>query len=813
MNEYPNTATSFNRAPIVQKGKSLVAPEEILKDVSAARGIFQTFWVKHTPRVNLYAEIEGLIAGNTPYNPAVLAQNKLGHITNVNDLTALSIYERESLAYWNLLNETDQLANILLRGPQSAVKDWQSIMEGHFNDIVREWPSFNVEMDTNTAQVVKFGVSAIVWPDERDWRFRTVDLSRLFLEDQASTNTEQLTVIFVQTSFTVQYLFQVWEEFKDIKDSPWDIEALERVIMFKANGWVKNTNEAFVNMLQLQQRFESGDILYDSLFTDSVKVISCLMREYDGKFSHYLFDMNINLNKYLFKQPSQYRCLQDCIQIFTASPGEKVIFANKGVGHKIYAPCQMMMQLDCTTNDMAKLASTPFVQSGANTTRDAENLRVFPGVLTNIGSLELVQNNLGANIGQLIQLSQFQYAKLNNNLSNGGDNAAIPDQTQGSVSPDELKSRSYREFGINRHKMNHFYNQVDCVYRNMFVKLLMSKKGYPGYEYAEQFRRRCIEDGVPEDMLSVKDINYFGLPNQIKSVKAARVAGDGTTLGRMTGLMEMNPIVGSLPQRGQNAYVKEMAKAAVGKEAAQVFTDGLGSDEKSGGTTIAVLENFAIDQGNTPEAVADNDQKAHIVTHMLKGDELIQSLQQQQTTPLEAEPKFNALINHMQQHMSFIANNIFYKAFIEQIRKPWKQLYDYATFNSKNAATQYQAEIRKRQQAEADQQQTMNEQQLKQFVAQDNQRLKEQDQQAKIERNKETAETRGEIQRQQAVDKAANERLKTVLTAKAKLAPAATKQTSTPNQASDILSEVPTDDLRESLDKLNGNTPSPYDIE
>ena len=110
--------------------------------------------------------------------------------------------------------------------------------------------------------------------------------------------------------------------------------------------------------------------------------------------------------------------------------------------------------------DMARLSSTPFLKGLSVGSRDFEAIRVIPGVPTNIGSAEFVQTNFGANINQLIGLSQYMSSKIQFNAANAGDDPSMPDMDKGSISPTEVRTRSYKEFGVLKNNIAHFYNLV-----------------------------------------------------------------------------------------------------------------------------------------------------------------------------------------------------------------------------------------------------------------------------------------------------------------------------------------------------------------
>lgn len=790
------------RGQIVQESDgALKPPKNIIMTVAGAQAVYYHYRAEHLKRIELYAGIEGLIQGNPPYDPIELEQHGLSHITNVNNLTARAYYERSGQAYWNLINETESLIKVILRGKDRKLADIGNTIARHFSDVVRECSEFHVNMSTLSAQLVKFGIGPIVWPDERDWRWQSIELSRFFVADQASTQSNLLTCVFVESTFTVQFLFEIYEEYKDKPDdSPWNIKELERFLLQRANTWIKN-NQQIIDMYDLQVRLQNGDVTFDQVFTDSVRLVHMLMREYDGKFSHYVFDRFYQNKDFLMFVDRQYKCLEEALLIITACPGEFTIHSNRGVGHKIYPGCQALMQMDCSIVDCGRWAATPLIKSPSTGYRDVDQVRIYPGAATNLGQADLVQNTVGENLQQLIGVGQYMKYGLDYNLANAGDDPGSPDRQLGSVSPSQARQMSYREFSISKMSIMHFYNFMDRAYRNMFVTMLKSKDGYPGYEYAEEWKRRCLEDGVPEEIFTATKVGYLGLPEQFKMVRAARVAGDGSTLARIMGLQELLPISGSFGARAQNAYKTEWVKATMGTEYVETFVeDPEGDSQESQGSTIAGLENAIMEAGKPPTFSLDNDHMAHLVTHMVIANDVVQRLQQQQMEPVQADPIFNVLVPHMEDHLKALEQNPFAQEFVKGISKAFNQLDEYARFNRKNAASQLQAQIQQRQQQAQKQEQVMSEEQLKTMQVVNEEKRKDYKTESQIQRSDRASDTRGEIMRKSAESAAENKRLQITLDAEAKRAESPLEQESLP-------------ELRQDLQNLNGRTISPVDIE
>ena len=564
--------------------------------------------------------------------------------------------------------------------------------------MVREWPSFNIVFNTLTGQLIKLGVSAALWHDEEDWRWKTVELSRFFVQDQAQTDLSMLTCICVETIFTAQFLMEVYEAIKDKPEdaTPWNKEALSKLLIFCANDATKQNFQIY-DAMDIQRHIQNGDTTWNQTFTDNIKLVSMFYQEYDGKITHYIFHPYFDFSDFLFKCDRQYEAMNEAVAIFTMSPGEFTIHSNLGLGHKIYSSMQATMQLDCSVIDMAKMSATLLIKTTPTGAKDAGQIRIYPGVPTDIGQAEIVRNFLGENIQQVVGASQYTSAKIQNNLVNSGDDPVIPDKAQGSLAPSEARSRDYKEFGVLKNVIAHFYTQFDQVIKNMVVKMLHSKPTSPGHAAAKKWKEMCIQDGVPEIFFKTKGAKRNELPPTIR-VRAARAAGDGSLVGLKMAMQDFAPMVSTLGPKGRAAFQRMAVIADFGPEYIETFlSDSQVPDEAQAGASLAGLENAIMEIGKSPVFDLANEHESHFVTHMALGEMTIQRIQQQQMSPIDADKVFSVLIPHMMEHWQALSQNIFEQPFLDKMKKPWDQLADYAKLNRKNAAAQYQAQIRKEQ--------------------------------------------------------------------------------------------------------------------
>lgn len=796
-------------------GGDITPPENIIKTIQAAKAVYYKYRSEHVKRIQLYSQIEGLISGNPPYNIADLQKHGLLHIANFNTLDGRALYERGALAYWNLLNQAETLVKFDVRIDDPNRVEWADIMARNWDFVIRKWESFNTLMNTLSAQLVKFGISPIIWPDERSWKWRVIELPKFFVQDQAQSDVAQLTAVCVESLFTVQYLFEVYEQFKntqsldpatavnwDYDKSPWNCAELSAMLLHFANTFMKTSYE-FIDFMDLQRRLQNGDIGYDALFSDSVRIVHLLYKEYDGKITHYMFHRTFDQGNFLFKADRQYTSFQEALVIFTASPGEFTIHSNRGLGHKIFALSQAMMQLDCSIVDMARWSSTPLIRGLSTGSKDFEQIRFYPGVPTNIGTAEFVQNNLGSNINQLIGASQYLLQKLQFNTANSGDDPSQPDLDKGSISPTQARMQTYKEFSVLKNNIMHFYSLFDVVIKNMVVKMLHSKKGYPDYETAKEWKELCIDEGVPEELFKVPADKPTELPKHLR-VRATRVAGDGSTLARIMGLQELMAVAGDFGPKEAREYKREWIMATMGPEYISAFMPTAEeSDEYAGGASLAGVENAIMKtSGESALFSRDNEHQSHFATHMALATNIIQTIQQQQMDPVSADKIFSVLIPHLAEHYNAVAQSPLAQGFVAKVKKAFEQVTEYARLNRKNAGAMIQAQIRKQQEAEAAQQQVLSEQELKNVQAQNEEKRKDLKVMSQVQRAKEASDTRAEIMREKVRKDSQNQKLKIQLDHQ--------------NKMIENEGGVETNTLqenRELLSDINGETPAPYDME
>lgn len=810
----------FMRQTIVPtEDGGIEAPDNIIKTVAAAYQQYMVVRESHIPRIMVYSAIEGQLSGNPPYDQAELEANGLGHITNFNSFKPRAAYEKSAQGFWNLINSTEVFVKVVLAGNYPNIQEYADSIARNFSDVAKEWEDFAPNFNLLGAQLVKFGLCPVIFPHEESPLWEVVDIARFYVPSQSQTAMSKLSTVCVDSIYTIQDLYDLYKKASKTKKSPWNKEALENFLLLRANAAWNQPTGMFSNFLDVERIINSGSAFIGTYFTDTVRLVNMYQKEYSGKISHYIFSTESYSNRqtnitettddFLYFVSEQYNSLEEAVLLFTSSPGEWLIHGNIGLGQKMYAAGTAINMLDCSIVDMSKMSATPLLRTLGTGAREFSAIRFYPGVPTDIGAAEFQQNNLGANIEQLVGASSYLSQGLEMNAINSGDDPSLPDRAQGSISPSQARSKDFKEFSVLKNVVAHFYNTFDKVIRLSFIRFLTMKEGAPGWELAKEFKRRCKEDGVPEELFDTAKKGLHGLPIQFRSVKASRVAGDGSTLARIMGLESLDRIVPMFNAVELAAYKKEWVEATLGVDSIPTFasSDDQG-DEISGGASLARTEDGLMALGKEALFSPDNDQAAHADEHLGSLTAVVKAVSQQEMSPVDADKIMSLGIPHLTEHIQFMTKSpMIYRDTLGRIDKPYKQLIQWAQLNRRNAEAMVAAAIKKQQEDQAATQQVMDDAQRKDFVAKADVARADYKVSEQVERAKEANVTRGEVMKEK-VDKDADiKRRKVELEADIK------RGATAKGKEQMELENAPAGALAEQLSGMTGVTPSNVDFE
>lgn len=799
------------------KGNLVQDPKYL--SIQVAKTMYQRMFQEHQYRLPVYVAIEGLCAGNPPYNPDLLEAEGLDHIANFNNLDGRAKLDQVCLAYENLFTTADVLVNVKLKGAlfkdnPDKVKLEQSF-KWAFTKTLQKWDGFVPYMSAMAWQMVKLSYVPNLFYDEHSFKPTRVDCAKFYIPNQTSVDLELLANFAVTSRYTINELYDMYKGAKDNgAENLWCEEGLKELLMTKSNLPQENyTDIAHDDIFDMQRRIQEGDG-WTRLY-DGVDVVHYYHKEYSGKVSCYMFTSAGNY--YLYRGYEIYNSMSDILVLGLATLKEPRVHSCRGPGHRILPMAMVGNQMDTSAVDLAKYASTPMLKGSAAGARDMEAIIWRPGQPTYIGSAEFVENRLGTNIEPVMTLSNYLSQKMKYNLGQAGEDPAVPDSTRGSIPAEESKNRYFRDFGLYKNNVKSFYLMLDKLYSKMCFRILKCPTGHKDYKYTKYFLNCLADDGVSMEIVNKLKAEEIVM-EETKSMRidAARAAGSGSQYGLLLGLQELatSQVVADFGPREMKEYKRLLLEATLDHDQVQRFTNDAGeSDNLSGGSSLAAVENAIMNAGQSPVFSEDNDQRAHITMHLQAAIQKAQMIQTGDISATDADKFFTVWTGHMfgdeQQglpgHVPFYARTIGGEQFLAnpQIETQLKQLREFAGVVRKNAIEEQSAELKRRQEDAAQTEVVMTDAERKDFVAERDEARKDFALQSKEQRNDEANTTRARVMEKKVELDAQNDAKKIELNA----------QNNNKQETRAELSATPTETIRENVVNLIGNTPSPFDLQ
>ena len=741
------------------------APMRVIPTAQAALAIYRNLRDRNLKRIGGYQKIQGMLDGNPPYNPARMMKEGLSDMCNVNWKDGEALYRQAVLAYWSLFNQVEFIADfkVTLDEPKEMSMGEGSgytpegrkaasvmnaelgkIISEEWNNVIRSWPSFNKRMNFHQGELLKFGLNAIIWPDERDWRFKPVSVKNFIVPDNTENDMEMIDLICIENTYSARYLWEVYDSLSDGDNGVWNKKVLGDLLVRLANiSDVNAYRTDRVDPLWLQSELKQGNLYFDALYNDDIRLVSIFVKEYDdGAFSHIMIHPSLSTDDFVYFNYKQYKNLREAFTYFTFSPGESMLHSNKGLGHSIYAAVEAITRLDCSLLDQAIRSGSLLLRSNPGRGADDRSVKFVPGGIIDLGECEVAQNTLGSNVQNIAETSRYFKQKIleNNNIS-GFDSSTQDKDYQSAFT---MQYQASREARVQRNVIAHYYDGLDRFFREIVRKMLLSKPSYPGYEYVKTWKENCIARGVPEEVFEIGDnVTPDGLPRHLQ-VSATRSAGSGS---QTADIMEMQLVMNLLPQlgqRGRQAALEDYIAAARGWRYKDRYLPMEDQDNQpTGHDTIASLENNQLSDGKQVIVSPDNNHLVHATNHMRMMVEWMEMYQQdpqamyEDTTLLQKEYQiFSVAGPHFVKHLMILSQDPTMKAQYEQLNAQWAQVANFGDMISNNAIKQQQAQMAQQQQIEAMKQEQARQETPEQIKARGSVMAKEMKTKADIELDK-----------------------------------------------------------------------------
>ena len=613
------------------------------------------------------AKVQGLIDGNPPYNPQQLKQLGQSWRSNVNFREAESIRDGNTAAYFSLLFDTPNFISVKVRQPKDLLndvtEDWGHVIAEEYTDLMMDWPEFLFNFTLHVKEMLTYGLGPVVWPDKFDWRFKAFNTSNILIPPRTKASIGFVRLFFIRDTMSPQDMVEVIENDASAKFG-WKIEQMKKVLVDRYSGGRQTDTDKYSKSAweSTQQRIKNNDGNtedYDDM--DDLKIVHGYVQEVKTKkITHFIMPEVESSPEYMLVEENCYDDMGQIFCPFLFDIGDGFMRSVRGIGQRLYAPIELSNRFINTMFDGAMMSSSMIVGS-TTSKKDLRLLRNGPITILPEG-VQPINQAFAPNLNGIIAARSMLQQIIRNNHGTSGmpvDEAGRPQRTTTEVMIAEGKDARLQNFQIVQ-----YYNHLQKCHVEVMRRLLNKEypKGHDGYELAMQFRRRCIDRGVPPEVMDFEKLR----------VRVQRAIGGGNDTIRDAKLQKLLSASAMYDQRGKMNILRDWTASLAGYDGAERYVPLRNRDQiNTTEHTLANLENNDLSDGKSVVVGVDQMHPIHLAIHFPPIMEVVQHIGQalQMGRPINPDavlPYLNAGLQHCNTHVGLMSQDPRQKATVEQ---------------------------------------------------------------------------------------------------------------------------------------------------
>ena len=640
-------------------------PTSRIGNAANARSLVERLKYEDEQRMWRYTKIMGLLDGNPPWSSKLLQDLGQGHRANFNLREGEGMVDSAKTPYWNLVFTANQLANIsfALEGVESyIVEPWNLIISEEFNDTMTSWIGFDQNMQLSQWQMCVHGIGPMFWPHGYSWQSEATKARKVLVPQETMANVEKLELCVVRHSWRADELegFIYKAKREETDHNGWNVPLVIKAIIDSAT---RDTRQTYgTEDYDLYQRaIRTGDIFYGIHRSDRIYVSSVFVKEFGGKVSQYtITDQTLGHEKetydkpedevgYIYKKKNKFDSFSQVIcPFFFDTVPDGTWHAIKGLGPKIFDFCDVSNRTFCQMLDGSVMGSGLILEAQDGASLEETQVALIGGATVVQPGYKVAQTRIAESLNGAMSMRR----ELQNVLqSNTGSYRQRPSEENHEPTLGQAQLNYQQQATLSGSSISRYTVSLNLYYNETLRRLLdpIQSKSIPGGEAAMQFKRNCIARGIPEEILTFKNIG---------KVRAVPSIGHGSPQMMDIASQKLGQLVPLMDERGKNHALRTITMAIPGVGASMVDSFFPPFEKKgipNSQTALAALENNALRQ-QKGQAVVEPQQNhpIHFDEHM---KDAVNHLHDPTAHPVEQLIHLSNAIPHMEQHVQGMAGD------------------------------------------------------------------------------------------------------------------------------------------------------------
>lgn len=612
-----------------------------LADVKAADSIYRTLRKADEKSSTNRARVQALFDGANPYNSEFLRASGQGQRCNLNFGEAGRHLDVAVSGYVDLINAVETLVNVTCQYGEIGERNYyETVIAEEVTRSIRDWPEFHTNYLRLVTEFIIHGVSAAVFRDSTDFRFRVAGLNNFLIPRQTPASEHAIEVACVRDELMLHELYDFISDESVAAASGWNVAEVKRS-MLKATT-VSPQGNHLAEWENLQRELKNSDIDC-GVRANTVPVVYSYVREFDGTVSYFIHCENTP-KEFMFRSESRFPNPEQAFLLFANGVGTNGTYHSiRGLGQRIFAHAQVSNRLRSQAVDAAMLAGSVMIQPENQRALDELSLSYYGPYSVLSPNVKITEKGVPNLVNSVIPVIDSMSQQMQSNLdfySTTGAAAGSPYRTKLQVEA-ELEAATR----LTSSNLNLFYNSWRRLLREITRRLITGDRTDP---VVRDFHKRCEERGVTSEILKLVD---FMKTTAVKAIGAGNASARTAALNDLEGLMPL------LDETGKKNLLFDRVAARVGFDAARRYATPVDAPQVGYDAKQAKLENSIMSMGGVAE-VSDSDLHAtHLQVHAPVLQEILAGIDSGQMDALEVFPTHKAMHEHIAPHVEYLSGD------------------------------------------------------------------------------------------------------------------------------------------------------------
>lgn len=657
--------------------KSGKVPRNRLRDAKAAHSLFQKCLEGDRKSAHNRTVLQEMADGAPPIKDAVLAQQGMGWVYNLNFLEADSRLAAALASYDDLADSAEHLIAPQAYPdalPVDELTDALDIVSEEFSTMVREGTDFYANWQRLGKEFVGHGVGFAYWPDAETYIWEPAGWDQALIPRKTKARASAITIFITRHEYRANELYKFIDE--PAYAAGWNRQEVHKAIVSAARGR-RNIRRWYDHWPEIELELKNNDLGFGVADSEVIPALHYWVKEFDGSYSFYIGLEDGTNEEYLFKDLNRYKDVSNAFTPFTLGDGNGFYHSIRGALWKMFPFIQASNRFQNKMLTNTDVSMTLLVQGDEGDSYDDMQITLGPAIGYLPPSAKIVERHLPDvgtqgmpivhHLGQKLQEGSGQFQA-----------PAPPIQPDAKGNPETkygIQVRQQTQGSLTANSVNCFYRSMDVLIGEQFRRTQAigptgkaMGKDTCCYPPVKEFFKRCKERGV-ESSFIIKGI---------RKVTAARAIGNGSPQMRLLALDELAQMAGSLDETGRDLAARDRIALRFGRAMADRYKPRV--KRLAPDVTIANIENAALFSEEIP-VLPDQNHFVHAGIHVPKFQQIVQEMVARRDqapeapiTPLQDQLQYaGRLAKHAGQHVQAMAADPLHLADMKSFRAALEQ--------------------------------------------------------------------------------------------------------------------------------------------